>query len=132
LLDQGGRAALIQALLPMATLVTPNVPEVAALLDEAVATNEAVLLEQGRRLLELGSRAILLKGGHSEGPEAVDLLISRERVDRLVAPRIAASSRGTGCALASAIAAELAHKKAFLEACAAAKHYVREMLAQGV
>lgn len=132
LLDQDGRAALIQALLPTATLVTPNVPEVAALLGEAVATNEAVLLEQGRRLLDLGGRAILLKGGHSEGPEAVDLLISRDRLDRLTAPRIAGSSRGTGCALASAIAAELARGNALLEACAAAKRYVRGMLMPGV
>jgi hydroxymethylpyrimidine/phosphomethylpyrimidine kinase len=128
LLDPEGRAALIRWLLPTATLVTPNIPEVATLLGEAMATDETTLVEQGRRLLDLGSHAILLKGGHSEGPEAVDLLISRERVDRLVAPRIAGASRGTGCALASAIAAELAGGAALLEACAAAKRYVRGML----
>lgn len=128
LLDADGRAALIRLLLPTATLVTPNIPEVAALLGEALTTNETALLEQGRRLLDLGSQAILLKGGHSEGEEAVDLLISRERVDRLVAPRIAGSSRGTGCALASAIAAELASGRALREACVAAKGYVRGML----
>jgi hydroxymethylpyrimidine/phosphomethylpyrimidine kinase len=128
LLDDGGRAALLQKLLPTATLVTPNVPEAAALLGEAVATNEAALLEQGRRLLDLGSQAILLKGGHSAGEEAVDLLISRRGVERLAAPRIAASSRGTGCALASAIAAELASGKTLLEACTAAKRYVLGML----
>lgn len=128
LLDAQGRAALIRWLLPTATLVTPNVPEVAALLGEALATKEAALLGQGRRLLDLGARAILLKGGHSDGEEAVDLLISHEGVDRLVAPRIAGSSRGTGCALASAIAAELAGGRALREACAAAKRYVRGML----
>jgi len=128
LLDEGGRAALLQKLLPTATLVTPNVPETAALLGEVVATNEAALLEQGRRLLDLGSQAILLKGGHSAGEEAVDLLISPRGVERLAAPRIAASSRGTGCALASAIAAELASGKTLLEACTAAKRYVLGML----
>ena len=128
LLDEGGRVALTQALFPTATLVTPNVPEVAALLGEPVATSEAALLEQGRRLLDLGSQAILLKGGHSEGLEAVDLLISREGVDRLAARRVTGSSRGTGCALASAVAAGLAGGKTLLEACTAAKRYVLGML----
>lgn len=128
LLDEGGRAALLQKLFPTATLITPNVLEVAALLGEAVATDEVALLEQGRRLLDFGSQAILLKGGHSAGAEAVDLLISRESVDRLAAPRIEASSRGTGCALASAVAAELAGGKTLLEACTAAKRYVLDML----
>lgn len=128
LLDEGGRAALIGALFPTATLVTPNVPEVAALLGEPVATSEAELLEQGQRLLDLGSQAILLKGGHSAGLEAVDLLLSREGINRLAAPRVAGSSRGTGCALASAVAAGLAGGRTLPEACAAAKRYVLGML----
>jgi|SRR5581483_8126485 len=128
LLDEGGRAALTGALFPTATLVTPNVPEAAALLGQPTATDERTLLEQGRRLLHFGSQAILLKGGHSVGPESVDLLISREGVERLSAPRAAGSSRGTGCALASAVAAGLASGQTLLEACAAAKRYVRGML----
>lgn len=132
LLDEEGRAALVGALFPTATLITPNVPEAAALLGEAVATNEAALLEQGRRLLDLGCRAILLKGGHSIGEESVDLLISRGGVERLTAPRIAGSSRGTGCAFASAVAAELAGGKTLLEACAAAKRYVLGMLTSDI
>jgi hydroxymethylpyrimidine/phosphomethylpyrimidine kinase len=119
---------VLGALFPTATLVTPNIPEAAALLGEPVATSAAALLEQGQRLLDLGSQAILLKGGHSGGLEAVDLLISREGVDRLAAPRVASSSRGTGCALASAVAAGLAGGKTLLEACAAAKRYVLGML----
>ena len=75
-------------------------------------------------MLDLGSQAILLKGGHSAGLEAVDLLLSREGVDRLAAPRVAGSSRGTGCALASAVAAGLASGKTLLEACTAAKRYM--------
>jgi len=129
LLDEGGRAALIRTLFPLAALVTPNVPEVAALLAERVASDEATLIEQGRRLLDLGSAAILLKGGHRQGEEAVDLLISHGGVERFVSTRLAGSSRGTGCALASAIAAGLAGGKQLSAACAAAKRYVLGMLA---
>ena len=131
LLDDGGRAALIRTLFPLATLVTPNVPEVAALLTERVASDEATLIEQGKRLLDLGSAAILLKGGHREGDEAVDLLISQAGVEKLVSARLAGSSRGTGCALASAIAAGLAGGEQLSVACAAAKRYVLGMLAPG-
>ena len=129
LLDAGGRAALIEALFPLAALVTPNVPEAAALLGEALATDEAGLVQQGLRLLRFGSRAILLKGGHTDGEDAVDLLISSDRiVERIAAPRMAGTSRGTGCALASAIAAGLAAGKPLNEACRAAKTYVLGML----
>ena len=128
LLDEAGRAVMTGALFPIATLVTPNVPEAAALLGQPIATDESALLEQGRRLLHLGSKAILLKGGHSTGPDAVDLLLTRDGVERLKAPRAANSSRGTGCALASAVAAGLASGKTLLEACTAAKSYVRGML----
>jgi hydroxymethylpyrimidine/phosphomethylpyrimidine kinase len=130
LLDAGGRAALTEALFPLATLVTPNVPEAAALLDEALATDEAGLVEQGRRLLGFGSRAILLKGGHTDGEDAVDLLIAGDRaVERIASQRVAGTSRGTGCALASAIAAGLASGEPLNEACRAAKNYVLGMLA---
>ena len=129
LLDAGGRAALTEALFPLAALVTPNVPEAAALLGEALATDEAELVQQGLRLLGFGSRAILLKGGHTHGEEAVDLLLSGDRtIERIASQRVAATSRGTGCALASAIAAGLAAGKPLNEASRAAKNYVLEML----
>ena len=149
LLDAGGRAALTEALFPLATLVTPNVPEAAALLGEELATDEAGLVQQGMRLLGFGSRAILLKGGHryaghehaarpyaagpSDAEDAVDLLISRAAaggctVERIASQRVAGTSRGTGCALASAIAAGLAAGKSLNEACRAAKTYVLGML----
>jgi len=129
LLDAGGRVALIESLFPLATLVTPNVPEAAALLGDPVATDEADLIRQGERLLGFGSQAILLKGGHGDGQDAVDLLISGANIERLAAKRVAGSSRGTGCALASAIAAGLAAGKPLSEACHAAKRYVLNMLA---
>jgi hydroxymethylpyrimidine/phosphomethylpyrimidine kinase len=134
LLDAAGRTALLDKLLPLATLVTPNVPEMAALLGEPVAADEAELIQQGRRLLEFGSRAILLKGGHATGQEAVDWLIyhgSAENdpvVERITAKRVSGSSRGTGCALASGIAAGLVSGQTLVEACRRAKSYVLESL----
>jgi hydroxymethylpyrimidine/phosphomethylpyrimidine kinase len=129
LLDVAGRTALLEKLVPLATLVTPNVPEVAALLGEAVATGEIELIRQGRRLLESGSRAVLLKGGHATGEESVDILISSDNgVERINARRVAGSSRGTGCALASGIAAGLASGYPLVEACRRAKRYVLEQM----
>jgi hydroxymethylpyrimidine/phosphomethylpyrimidine kinase len=128
LLDEAGRTALTRLLMPRATLVTPNVPEVAALLGEPVAGDEAGLVGQGQRLLACGSQAILLKGGHTVGTEAVDLLISAAGVQRVRSRRVSGSSRGTGCALASAIAASLVKGKSLAAACEAAKIYVLGML----
>jgi hydroxymethylpyrimidine/phosphomethylpyrimidine kinase len=129
LLDADGQATLAKALFPLATLVTPNVPEAAALLGEELATDEAGLVQQGLRLLGFGSRAILLKGGHTHGEDAVDLLLSGDRtVERIASQRVAGTSRGTGCALASAIAAGLAAGEPLNEACRAAKNYVLGML----
>lgn len=132
LLDAEGRAAMRERLFPRVTLVTPNIPEAAALLNEAVATSESALIAQSRRLLELGPQAVLLKGGHSEGEQAIDLLIAANAdVQRIVAPRVRGTSRGTGCALASAIAAGLARSASLLDACQEAKRYVSQMLETG-
>jgi hydroxymethylpyrimidine/phosphomethylpyrimidine kinase len=154
LLDAAGQAALIGSLFRIATLVTPNVPEAAALLGEPLATDEADLLRQGERLLGFGSQAILLKAGHAyaggaDTEDAVDLLISGAAagtrlahgravhgglasefaIERIASKRVVGSSRGTGCALASGIAAGLAAGRPLSEACRAAKHYVLGMLA---
>jgi hydroxymethylpyrimidine/phosphomethylpyrimidine kinase len=149
LLDAGGRAALTGSLFRIVTLVTPNVPEVAALLGEPLAADEADAIRQGERLLGFGSQAILLKGGHpyasgryaghNETGDAVDLLISacaagaglagQASIERIATKRVVGSSRGTGCALASGIAAGLAAGKPLSEACRAAKRYVQGMLA---
>ncbi len=101
--------ALRTKLIPRASLITPNLPEAAALLDEPVATNEADVERQGRRLLALGCKAVLIKGGHGQGSESIDYLIDAERTIALAAPRIATkNTHGTGCSLSSAIAAGLA------------------------
>ncbi|WP_454645697.1 bifunctional hydroxymethylpyrimidine kinase/phosphomethylpyrimidine kinase [Bradyrhizobium liaoningense] len=101
--------ALRTRLIPLAAVITPNLPEAAALLDEPVAASEAEIESQGRRLLALGCRAVLVKGGHGEGAESIDYLVGAERTIALAAPRIATrNTHGTGCSLSSAIAAGLA------------------------
>jgi len=129
LLDVAGHAALCESLLPRATLVTPNIPEAAALLGVAQGVSEAQHLAQAEGLLALGARAVLLKGGHAAGPTATDLLlIPGSPPQRLCEPRIPGERRGTGCALASAIAAALADGQGLPQACIRAKQHVTGLL----
>jgi hydroxymethylpyrimidine/phosphomethylpyrimidine kinase len=125
LLDAEGLAALKARLLPQAAIVTPNVPEAAALLGEGPANDDAALVAQARRILELGAQAVLLKGGHAGGEEAADWLVLRDgSAQRIASPRVRATLRGTGCALASAIACGLARGERLPEACRRAKALV--------
>ena len=118
-------------LIPLASLITPNLPEAAALLDEPIASDEAAIERQGRQLLALGCPAVLIKGGHGQGSESIDYLVSSHGTLALPAPRIATqNTHGTGCSLSSAIAAGLAkgedlesavrHAKVFISAAIAA------------
>ena len=101
--------ALRTKLIPRASLITPNLPEAAALLDEPVALSEAAIESQGKRLLAMGCQAVLIKGGHGQGTESIDYLIGGDGIIALAAPRIATrNTHGTGCSLSSAIAAGLA------------------------
>jgi hydroxymethylpyrimidine/phosphomethylpyrimidine kinase len=116
---------LRRALIPMARLITPNIPEAAALLERPPARNETDMREQAQRLLALGARAVLIKGGHFEGPESVDYLIEEASETRLAATRIATSNtHGTGCTLSSAVAAGLAKGLDLAAAVRDAKDYV--------
>ncbi|HLY53392.1 MAG TPA: hydroxymethylpyrimidine/phosphomethylpyrimidine kinase [Steroidobacteraceae bacterium] len=131
LLDAAGRAALRRLLLPRTTLLTPNLGEAAVLLDAAAATGEEAIVAQGRALCALGALAVLMKGGHAGGPLAIDWLVTAEGgVESFSAPRLPVAQRGTGCALASAIAAGLAMGLGLAAACAQAKRHVTEMLRQ--
>jgi len=122
--------ALRRELFPRAILITPNLPEAAVLLDTAPARTEAEMQAQGDRLLAAGANAVLIKGGHGEGSEAVDLLIDKTGVTRLAAPRVSTTNtHGTGCTLSSAIAAGLAKGLALPDAVRAAKAYVTAAIA---
>lgn len=130
LLQPAAVATLTRLLLPRAALVTPNLPEAARLLTRPQARSETEMAEQGRALLALGARAVLMKGGHAEGNEAVDLLVMSDRVERFAAPRIATgNTHGTGCSLSSAIAAGLAKGLALEEAVAEAKTWLTGAIA---
>ena len=101
--------ALRAKLVPRASILTPNLPEAAALLGEPLASSEAAIEDQGRRLLALGCPAVLIKGGHGQGSESIDYLVRESGAIALAAPRVATqNTHGTGCSLSSAIAAGLA------------------------
>jgi hydroxymethylpyrimidine/phosphomethylpyrimidine kinase len=123
-------AALRTKLIPRALLITPNLPEAAALLDEPVASSEAAIERQGKRLLSMGCRAVLIKGGHGQGAESIDYLISGNGVIALAAPRIATkNTHGTGCSLSSAIAAGLAKGEEMESAVRHAKVWISAAIA---
>ncbi len=123
-------ATLKTALIPRALVVTPNLPEAAALLDEPVAEEEAAMRAQAERILGLGARAVLIKGGHAAGSESADILVDEAGVERFASPRLATrNTHGTGCTLSSAIAAGLATGLSLREAVAAAKAYISAAMA---
>jgi hydroxymethylpyrimidine/phosphomethylpyrimidine kinase len=123
-------AALRAKLIPRAALITPNLPEAAALLDEPVATGEAAIERQGRLLLAMGCPAVLIKGGHGQGAESIDYLVTAGGSIALAAPRIATqNTHGTGCSLSSAIAAGLARGEDMETAVRHAKAWVSAAIA---
>ncbi len=108
LLEDEAVGALYRLLLPRAAVVTPNAPELTVLTDTDV-TDEADLLLAAQELLAAGPAAVLAKGGHLEGPTVVDWLVTHNSQQRFESPRIATvHTHGTGCTLASAVAAGLA------------------------
>jgi hydroxymethylpyrimidine/phosphomethylpyrimidine kinase len=117
-------------LVPRASLVTPNLAEAAALLDEPVAASEAAIARQGKKLLAMGCDAVLIKGGHGQGPQSIDYLVSGNGVIALAAPRIVTkNTHGTGCSLSAAIAAGLARGEDMETAVRNAKAWVSAAIA---
>jgi hydroxymethylpyrimidine/phosphomethylpyrimidine kinase len=130
LLEPASVEALRTRLIPIAAVITPNLPEAAALLDEGVASSAAAIEDQGRRLLELGCAAVLIKGGHGEGSQSVDYLIRPSGTLALPAPRIATrNTHGTGCSLSSAIAAGIAKGEDLVTAVRNAKAWISTAIA---
>ena len=122
-------AALCRDLIPRALVVTPNLHEAAALTDASLARDETGMEAQARKILALGPRSVLIKGGHGDSQESVDLLVDANGVVRLTAPRIdTRNTHGTGCTLSSAIAAGLARGLDLTAAAHAAKIYVTEAI----
>ncbi|MFM2045443.1 MAG: bifunctional hydroxymethylpyrimidine kinase/phosphomethylpyrimidine kinase [Pseudomonadota bacterium] len=124
LLDEGATGAVIAALLPLATVLTPNAPEAAVLTGIEIASVDD-MRRAGERLLTLGAAAVLMKGGHLDGATVTDLLITRAGEVCFVSERIdTPHTHGTGCTLASAVAAGLAQGLAVADAVARARRYV--------
>jgi len=122
--------ALRKLLIPSALVITPNLPEAAALVGASPARNEKEMEIQARELLALGARNVLIKGGHGTSDDSVDLLIGQGDVVRLSAKRIETKNlHGTGCTLSSAIAAGLAKELDLKEASRKAKAYVTGAIA---
>jgi hydroxymethylpyrimidine/phosphomethylpyrimidine kinase len=129
LIPEAAADRLRERLLPMALVLTPNLPEAAALLGEPVARDEVEMERQGQRLLALGATSVLMKGGHLDGPKSVDIFVHAGGSDRLEATRIATrNTHGTGCTLSSAIAARLASGSGLVGAVQEAKRYLTEAL----
>lgn len=125
LLDEPGVAALKTQLLPRADLVTPNAPEAAVLTGIRVETSDD-LIQAGQSLIALGAKAALVKGGHLDGPNVTDALVTATDVHLFEAQRVdSRSTHGTGCTLASACAAGIAQGMELLDAVARAHRYVQ-------
>jgi hydroxymethylpyrimidine/phosphomethylpyrimidine kinase len=121
--------ALRTRLIPLASVITPNLPEAAALLDEPMAHDPAAIEDQGRRLLALGCAAVLIKGGHGDSPESTDYLCTPSGSVALSAKRVATrNTHGTGCSLSSAVAAGLAKGEGMESAVRNAKVWLTEAI----
>ena len=128
LLDDEALETMKTELLPRAMVITPNAAEAAALLGDEVRTLDQAR-SAARRLKALGPAAVIVKGGHLEGPDAIDFLFDGRDVIELRTPRISTTStHGTGCTFASAIAANLALGLPLREAAQRAKDYLYEAI----
>jgi hydroxymethylpyrimidine/phosphomethylpyrimidine kinase len=115
-------------LLPLARLMTPNLAEAEVLLGKAIPDAES-LETAAQELSQIFGTAVLLKGGHLDGPECLDLLVDNGKVFRFSAPRIAVTgSHGTGCTLSAAITAHLAHGESLPRAVELSKTYLGNTL----
>jgi hydroxymethylpyrimidine/phosphomethylpyrimidine kinase len=124
LLAEDAVAALKGELFPLAGVITPNLFEASALVGDEIATR-AGMVDAARALHALGPGAVLVKGGHLEGPDAIDVLFDGDTVTEISSPRFdTKDTHGTGCALAAAIAARLAHGDSLIDAVRAAKEFV--------
>jgi hydroxymethylpyrimidine/phosphomethylpyrimidine kinase len=130
LLRPDAQQALVERILPLALVVTPNLPEAEALAGMAV-TERSDMEEAARRIHRLGPRAVLVKGGHLKG-EAVDLLWDGRSLTAFTAPRVdSTNTHGTGCTFSAGIAAGLAKGRPLPDAIRDAKAYVTRAIREG-
>lgn len=129
LADDASIAALVRDLLPLAHVLTPNLPEAARLLGEVPAQDEAASVRQGMALRALGPRYVLMKGGHAPGAQCTDILARAEGMARFTSARIRTrNTHGTGCTLSSAVAAGLAQGLPIADAVARAHGWLHQAI----
>lgn len=132
LLEPAAIAAVRDVLVPLAAVITPNLHEAARLLDCAPAASEDETQRQAQALLKLGCLAVLLKGGHGEGADAIDYLATANGIERFAMPRLVTrNTHGTGCTLAAAVTAGLAEGLSLSTSVEKAKHYLWHALTAG-
>jgi hydroxymethylpyrimidine/phosphomethylpyrimidine kinase len=128
LLEANAIRSLKERLIPLATVVTPNIPEAEHLSGLPIHTTED-MRHAAQRILALGCKAVLIKGGHMEGETLIDLLLSKNREEIFTQTRLHTThTHGTGCTLASAIATSLAQGMVLPDAVRRARHYVRKAI----
>jgi len=128
LLEEDAVHALRAELLNRVHLVTPNIPEAEVLAEIPIRSLDD-MRKAGRRILTLGPRVVLVKGGHLDGPESIDIVCTRDDEFELKGPRIQSrNTHGTGCTLSSAIAANLAQGLSDREALTRAREYLEGAL----
>jgi len=128
LLEDTAVGALKRELIPRATLVTPNVPEAEALTGITIENTDDQI-KAGEALLSLGADAALVKGGHMQGDQITDVLVTADGSKLLCSPRINTNhTHGTGCTLASAIATHLAQGRPLSDAVVRARDYVYQAI----
>jgi len=132
LLREDAVSALIRELLPLARVVTPNLPEAERLVGFALPDGESIR-KAARAIAEMGARAVVVKGGHRGGAEAIDILYDGRRFRELRARRIETpNTHGTGCTFSAAIAAHLARGLSVEAAVERAKGYITSALARSL
>lgn len=130
LLPAESLAALVTLLLPRTHLLTPNLPEAAALTNSPIAMNEAAMIAQARALLAMGTQAVLIKGGHGAGSQSTDLLVDATGVTRFASERLDVGEiHGGGCIFSSAIAAGLATGRSLVDSITQAKQFIFRAIA---
>jgi len=132
LIEEHAQQALFDELLPLATIVTPNVPEAEQLTGHRIAS-VGDMRDAAEILVKQGARSCLVKGGHGDGPEAIDVFFDGASFLELAAPRVATvHTHGTGCQLSAAITANLAIGLPLREAVIRGKRYIGIAIAAGL
>lgn len=121
-------STLKEKILPLATVVTPNIDEAEVFVGHKINT-QAAMLEAARQILETGVEAVFLKGGHMEGDMCQDLLFTEDKYQWFISKRIKSkNTHGTGCTLSAAIASGLAQGDSLITSCTNAKEYITQAI----